>query len=64
MSDNTSFILPFQPPIQHMLAKSAEAIPAGEGWQYESKWDGFRCMVFYDGDSLLLQSRDLKPLGR
>jgi ATP-dependent DNA ligase len=56
--------LPFQPPLSHMLAKAVDAIPAGEGWLYEPKWDGFRCMVFYDGDELFLQSRDLKPLGR
>jgi len=47
-----------------MLAKAADSIPAGEGWLYEPKWDGFRCLVFYDGDALYLQSRDLKPLGR
>ena len=47
-----------------MLAKAVEAIPAGEGWLYEPKWDGFRCLVFFDGDTIYLQSRDLKPLGR
>jgi ATP-dependent DNA ligase len=56
--------LPFQPPLAHMLAKAIDAIPAGEGWLYEPKWDGFRCLVFYDGNGLFLQSRDLKPLGR
>ena len=64
MSGSTSFRLPFQPPLQHMLARAADAIPSGEGWLYEPKWDGFRALVFYDGESVLLQSRDLKPLGR
>ena len=47
-----------------MLAKLSAAIPEGEGWLYEPKWDGFRCMLFFDGSELYLQSRDLKPLGR
>ena len=47
-----------------MLAKAAAAIPTGEGWLYEPKWDGFRALVFFDGDEIYLQSRDLKPLGR
>jgi ATP-dependent DNA ligase len=47
-----------------MLAKLADALPEGEGWIYEPKWDGFRVIVFRDGDELLLQSRDLKPLDR
>jgi ATP-dependent DNA ligase len=59
-----SLRLPFQPPLSHMLAKGIDAIPLGEGWLYEPKWDGFRCLVFYDGDEIFLQSRDLKPLGR
>ena len=56
--------LPFKPPIEPMLAKLTNALPAGDGWLYEPKWDGFRAMVFRDGDELLIQSRDLKPLGR
>jgi ATP-dependent DNA ligase len=47
-----------------MLAKLASAIPAGEDWLYEPKWDGFRTLVFRDGDEWLLQSRDLKPMNR
>ena len=47
-----------------MLAKAVDAIPAGNGWLYEPKWDGFRCLVFFDGSEIFLQSRDLKPLGR
>ena len=47
-----------------MLAKLANDIPDGEGWLYEPKWDGFRALVFRDGDELHIQSRDLKPLNR
>jgi ATP-dependent DNA ligase len=61
---NTSFNLPFQPPLLHMLAKASETISAGDSWLYEPKWDGFRALVFWDGESIFLQSRDLKPLGR
>jgi ATP-dependent DNA ligase len=56
--------LPFEPPIEPMLAKLTDAIPAGDGWQYEPKWDGFRAIVFRDGDETFIQSRDLKPLDR
>jgi ATP-dependent DNA ligase len=56
--------LPFQPPLEHMLAKLEPEIPMGEKWLYEPKWDGFRAMVFFDGEGIFLQSRDLKPLGR
>jgi ATP-dependent DNA ligase len=56
--------LPFQPPIEPMLSAAADALPKGEGWQFEPKWDGFRTLVFRDGDELLLQSRDLKPMNR
>jgi ATP-dependent DNA ligase len=53
-----------QPPIAPMLAKLTEAIPEGPGYLFEPKWDGFRCIVFFDGENVYLQSRDLKPLGR
>jgi ATP-dependent DNA ligase len=56
--------LPFQPPVEPMLAKLASEIPEGEQWIYEPKWDGFRALVFKAGDELFIQSRDLKPLGR
>ena len=56
--------LPFQPQIEPMLARLTEAIPLGEGWLYEPKWDGFRALVFRDGDEVYIQSRDLKPLDR
>jgi ATP-dependent DNA ligase len=56
--------LPFDPPIEPMLSTAAASLPKGEGWLFEPKWDGFRTLVFRDGDELLLQSRDLKPLNR
>ena len=56
--------LPFQPPLEPMLAKLARSIPDGDGWLFEPKWDGFRCIVFRDGDRLELVSRKLRPLGR
>jgi ATP-dependent DNA ligase len=53
-----------EPPIAPMLAKPTPEIPTGDGWCYEPKWDGFRALAFRDGDELLIQSRDLKPLNR
>ena len=47
-----------------MLAKRVDAIPRGDTWIFEPKWDGFRTVVFRDGDEVLLQSRDTKPLNR
>jgi ATP-dependent DNA ligase len=56
--------LPFEPPIEPMLAKAADSLPSGEGWLFEPKWDGFRAIVFRDSDETYIQSRDLKPLDR
>ncbi len=56
--------LPVMPTVPPMLAKLASALPEGDGWLFEPKWDGFRCIVFKDRDQILLQSRDEKPLGR
>jgi ATP-dependent DNA ligase len=56
--------LPFDPPIEPMLAKASDALPEGDGWLFEPKWDGFRAIVFRDGDEVYTQSRDLKPLDR
>ena len=56
--------LPFAPPLAPMLSKAADALPGGDGWQFEPKWDGFRTLVFRDGDEVLLQSRDEKPMNR
>src|SRR5688572_31119491 len=56
--------LPFAPPLAPMLSSAADALPGGDGWQFEPKWDGFRTLVFRDGDEILLQSRDEKPMNR
>ncbi|OHU92350.1 ATP-dependent DNA ligase [Mycobacterium talmoniae] len=57
--------LPVQPPIEPMLAKAAARVPDEAGvWSYEPKWDGFRALVFRDGDEVVLQSRNGKELGR
>ncbi|HET9428949.1 MAG TPA: ATP-dependent DNA ligase [Allosphingosinicella sp.] len=56
--------LGISPPLPPMEARLAEELPAGEGWRYEPKWDGFRCLVFRDGDDVRLQSKSGKPLGR
>jgi ATP-dependent DNA ligase len=53
-----------KPPIEPMLAKLTTALPEGDGWLFEPKWDGFRAIVFKDGDDVYLQSRDSKPLDR
>jgi ATP-dependent DNA ligase len=53
-----------EPPIEPMLAKPAPELPAGDGWLFEPKWDGFRAIAFRDGDRLYLQSRDLRPFDR
>jgi ATP-dependent DNA ligase len=56
--------LPVQPPVLPMLAKRVSDLPQGEEWIFEPKWDGFRALIFRDGDELLIQSRDQKPLNR
>ena len=56
--------LPFPPPVEPMLAKLSNELPEGDGWIFEPKWDGFRAIVFKAGNEILIQSRDLKPLGR
>jgi ATP-dependent DNA ligase len=47
-----------------MEARSVDEIPTGDGWQYEPKWDGFRCLAFRDGDKIFLQSKNGQPLAR
>lgn len=56
--------LPLTPPLDPMLAKAATAIPTGDGYAFEPKWDGFRAIVFRDGDEIEVQSRGGKSLGR
>jgi ATP-dependent DNA ligase len=52
------------PPVMPQLALSRAALPEGEDWSYEPKWDGFRAIAFVDGDESFLQSRNGKPLSR
>ncbi|MGQ0813034.1 MAG: ATP-dependent DNA ligase [Gemmatimonadota bacterium] len=56
--------LPIQPPFLPMEAKQVDELPVSDDWQYEPKWDGFRCLVFRDGDDIELQSKAGKPLAR
>ena len=57
--------LPLAPPVQPMLAKAQTRVPDTDGeWSYEPKWDGFRAVVFRDGDEVVIQSRSGKDLGR
>src|SRR5208283_1926403 len=56
--------LPVNPPILPMLAKRVDELPAEGDWIFEPKWDGFRALVFRDGDEVFIQSRDEKPLNR
>src|ERR1700758_4243364 len=56
--------LPVNPPVLPMLAKRAGELPHSGDWVFEPKWDGFRALVFRDGDEILIQSRDEKPLER
>jgi len=55
---------PIAPPIEPMLAKLADALPAPATFLYEPKWDGFRAIVFRGGSDVFIQSRDLRPLDR
>jgi ATP-dependent DNA ligase len=56
--------LPLSPPVLPQLAKTAKALPTGEGWVYEPKWDGFRALAFVDAGEVYLQSRNGRPLRR
>ena len=56
--------LSVNPPVLPMLAKRASTLPLGGQWIYEPKWDGFRALVFRDGEEFFVQSRDGKPLDR
>ena len=60
----TMMDLPVMPPVAPMLAKRVAGFPDGDEWVFEPKWDGFRALIFRDGDEMLLQSRDLNPLNR
>ncbi len=56
--------LPVNPPILPMLAKRVDDVPTAGDWIFEPKWDGFRVLIFRDGEEILIQSRDEKPLNR
>src|SRR5262250_2270796 len=56
--------LPVNPTVLPMLAKRVSELPTAGAWIFEPKWDGFRALVFRDGDEILIQSRDEKPLDR
>ena len=56
--------LPLSPPVHPQLARSGKELPAGDEWRYEPKWDGFRTIVFRDGDEVHLQSRGGRPMNR
>src|SRR3954464_12713171 len=56
--------LPIKPPLPPMESRSVDEIPVGDNWQYEPKWDGFRCLAFRDGGKVRLQSKSGQPLER
>jgi ATP-dependent DNA ligase len=56
--------LPLTPPLAPQLARPRAGLPTGEQWAYEPKYDGFRAIVFVDGDEFTIQSRSGKPLAR
>src|SRR5512138_3664930 len=56
--------LPLKYPFPAMEALLVDEVPEGEAWQYEPKWDGFRCLAFRDGKRLDLQSKSGQPLTR
>ncbi|HEY9554763.1 MAG TPA: ATP-dependent DNA ligase [Allosphingosinicella sp.] len=56
--------LPVKPGLAPMEAKLVDALPESPDWWFEPKWDGFRCLVFRDGDDVALQSKSGKPLAR
>ncbi|RFU19305.1 ATP-dependent DNA ligase [Geodermatophilus marinus] len=56
--------LPLLPPVKPMLAKAVTTLPVADGLYYEPKWDGFRCIVFRDGDEVELGSRNERPMTR
>jgi ATP-dependent DNA ligase len=56
--------LPVRPPVKPMLAKASKELPVGDGFAYEPKWDGFRCIAFRSGDEVYLGSRNERPLTR
>jgi ATP-dependent DNA ligase len=58
--------LPIRPPFPPMEALLVNELPTGDDWQYEPKWDGFRCLIFRDGDKAPSQCKldQVAPVGR
>src|SRR3569623_723900 len=56
--------LELKPPLPPMEALSVDEPPVGKQWQYEPKWDGFRCLMFRDGRDIYFQSKSGQPLAR
>jgi len=56
--------LPIQPPYPPMEAKRVDAVPSGDKWLFEPKWDGFRAIIFRSGDEVAIQSKAGQPLTR
>jgi ATP-dependent DNA ligase len=63
-TEQLSVTLPIRFPYSPMEALQVGAVPVGPEWQYEPKWDGFRCLVFRDGPDVKLQSKSGRPLTR
>src|ERR1700759_4658760 len=60
----SSVMMPSNPPLMRREARSVGEPPVGDEWQYEPKWDGFRCIAFRDGNEVYLQSKAGQPLAR
>src|SRR6202022_583585 len=56
--------LEIHPPLPAMEAKSVDTVPVGDEWQYEPKWERFRCLAFREGSKIELQSKSTQPLAR
>ena len=63
-AQNIAIDLPVKPPVLPMLAKRVSALPEEGEWIFEPKWDGFRTLIFRDGDEVFIQSRDERPFNR
>jgi ATP-dependent DNA ligase len=64
MQGSYSVPLPLKSPVKPQLARPAKELPSDGGWRFEPKWDGFRMIVFRDGDDVKLQSRNGRPMNR
>ncbi len=62
--DVSEMTLPIHPPYPPMEAKRVDKIPDGDQWQFEPKWDGFRAIIFRNGEDIAIQSKAGQPLAR